>query len=197
MDSQRKRYQALRQAFMRWLEELDFMLAAVDPDYYHTPAGKAINRINNNLKFHPGRPVYKDYFGAALDKAPGTGDFYIQIGLNESLLAGGLWRPAPKVLRSVRDAIDYNGEELKKILSAKSFKQTFGGLYEDERLQTAPKGFPQDHPHIDLLRNKTFAVVHRLSKDAVLKDGFNKAHIVKVYLEMLPFRRFLNHAITV
>jgi uncharacterized protein (TIGR02453 family) len=196
MNTNRGRYTALRTSFINWLEDLDQLIGQADPDYYHTPGRKAINRINNNLKFHPGRPVYKDYFGAALDKAPGTGDFYIQIGLNESLLAGGLWRPAPKVLRSVRDAIDYNGEELKKILSAKSFKQTFGGLYEDERLQKAPKGFSQDHPHINLLRNKTFAVVHRLSKDAVLKDGF-KAHIVKVYLEMLPFRRYLNHAITV
>ena len=196
MDANRARYRQLRLSFMHWLEELDFKLAAADPDYQHTPSDKAVNRINNNLKFHPGKAVYKDHFGAALDKVPGTGDFYIQIGINESLLAGGLWRPAPAVLRSVRDAIDYNGEELEKILGQKSFKETFGGLYEDERLQTAPKGFSRDHPYIHLLRNKTFAVVHRLSGDTVLEADFT-SHVVQVYMEMLPFRRYLNHAITV
>lgn len=196
MDENRNRYRQLRLSFMDWLEELDFMLAAADPDYQHTPADKAVNRINNNLKFHPGKPVYKDHFGAALDKVPGTGDFYIQIGINESLLAGGLWRPAPPVLRSVRDAIDYNGEELEKILGQKSFRDTFGSLYADERLRTAPKGFSRNHPYIHLLQHKTFAVVHRLSRDQVLEADFT-AQVVQVYMEMLPFRRYLNHAITV
>jgi len=196
MDANRKQYTALRHAFIAWLAALDRRLVALDPAYYQTPASKAMNRINNNLKFHPNRPVYKDHFGAGLDQAPGSGDFYIQIGPNESLLAGGLWRPGPEKLRSIRDAIDYNGEELKKILSGKTFQQTFGSLYEDDSLQTAPKGFAKDHPHIDLLRHRTFAVVHRLSMDEVLHPDFSD-RILQVYMEMLPFRRYLNEAITV
>ena len=114
-----------------WLDDLDDTLAVIDKYYYRTPAKKGINRINNNLMFHPHKPVYKDHFGAGLDKAPGTGDFYIQIGINESLLAGGIWRPDPKSLRSIRDAIDYNGAELIKIINKNSFKKTFGSLYVD------------------------------------------------------------------
>ncbi len=66
----------------------------------------------------------------------------------------------------------------------------------DEPLKTAPKGFPRDHRHIDLLRHKTFAVVHPLPKDVVLNSGF-KEYVVQIYLEMLSFRRYLNHAISV
>ncbi len=196
MDAHRRRYQDLRWQFMRWLEATDQQLSALDPDYYHTPANKAVNRINNNLMFHPDRPVYKDHFGAGLDKAPGTADFYIQIGPGNSLLAGGLWRPEPKKLRSLREAIDYNGEELQAILSRKSFVRTFGGLYEDEALQTAPKGFTADHPHINLLRQKTLAVVHPLEPGQVLAPDFQE-YIAQVYLEMLPFRHYLNQALTV
>jgi uncharacterized protein (TIGR02453 family) len=196
LDRHRARYLALRDDFIKWLDALDLKLGEVDPDYYHTPGNKGINRINNNLKFHPNRPVYKDHFGAALDKAPGTGDFYIEIGLENSLLAGGLWRPAPEKLRSVRDAIDYNGGELKKILSGKSFRAAFGGLYQDDPLKTTPKGFYKDHPHIDLLRHKTFAVVHPLNRETVLKKEFQD-HILHIYLEMLPFRRYLNKAISI
>ncbi len=196
MDINRKRYKEIRAEFISWLDDLDNTLADIDKYYYPTPGKKGINRINNNLMFHPHKPIYKDHFGAGMDKAPGTGDFYIQIGINESLLAGGIWRPDPKSLRSIRDAIDYNGEELIKIINKDSFKEIFGSLYIDKKLKAAPKGFIKEHPYIDLLRNKSFAVVHQLSNDQVLSNDF-KEIVIKVYKEMLPFRRYLNNALTV
>jgi len=196
MDTNRKWYKAVRDDFILWLDGINAKLAATDDAYYDTPGRKGINRINNNLMFHPHKPIYKDHFGAGLDKRPNTGDFYVEIGIERSMFAGGLWRPHPNILRSIRDAIDYDGEELKKIINRKSFKARFGGLYEDEKLKMAPKGFSNDHPHIDLLRNKTFAVAMEFSSDLVLKDDF-EVLLMDTYQEMLPFRRYLNKAITV
>ena len=196
MDSNRKWYHEVRNDFIGWLDKMNARLASIDDEYYDTPGKKGINRINNNLMFHPNKPIYKDHFGAGLDKRPGTGDFYVEIGIERSMFAGGLWRPDPKTLRSIRDAIDYDGDELKKILNTKSFKELFGELYEDEKLKTAPKGFSNDHPHIDLLRNKTFAVVTEFSSELVHKNDFEE-FLVSAYKEMLPFRRYLNMAITV
>jgi uncharacterized protein (TIGR02453 family) len=196
MDANRKWYKEVRDDFIGWLNEMNTKLATIDDDYYDTPGKKGINRINNNLMFHPNKPIYKDHFGAGFDKRPKTGDFYVEIGIERSMFAGGLWRPDPKRLRSIRDAIDYNGEELQKILNKKSFKKTFGGLYEDVKLTHAPKGFSNDHQHIDLLRNKTFAVAMEFSTKEVLKKEFGKK-LIGVYKEMLPFRRYLNQAVTV
>lgn len=196
MDANRKWYTDVREDFKAWLDHMNAEVAAIDDDYYDTPGKKGINRINNNLMFHPNKPIYKDHFGAGLDKRPNTGDFYLEIGIERSMFAGGLWRPDPKRLRSIRDAIDYDGEELKKILNKKSFKETFGGLYEDVKLTNSPKGFSNEHAHIELLRNKTFAVATEFSTKEVLKDDFEKK-VVKVYKEMLPFRRYLNQAVTV
>jgi len=148
MDKNRKWYKEVRDDYIGWLNDLDSELAQIDNEYYSTPGKKGINRINNNLMFHPHKPIYKDHFGAGLDKAPNTGDFYIEIGLGESMLAGGIWRPDSRTLRSIREAIDYDGEELKKILNKKSFKETFGTLVVDVALKTAPKGFSNDHQHI-------------------------------------------------
>ena len=196
MDANRKWYKEVRNGFIAWLDEMNSRIAAFDDGYYDTPGRKAIARINNNLMFHPNRPVYKDYFGSALDKAPNSADFYIEIGLERSMLAGGFWRPESKTLKSIREAIDYDGEEFKKIINKKSFKNTFGDLYEDEKLKTSPKGFSKDHPHIDLLRNKTFAVMQTFPNKVVLKDDFEEK-VIRVYKEMLPFRRYLNKAVTV
>ena len=196
MDSNRKWYKEVRDDYISWLDKINVKLAATDDEYYDTPGKKGINRINNNLMFHPNKPIYKDHFGAGFDKRPNTGDFYVEVGIERAMFAGGLWRPDPKRLRSVREAIDYDGEELVSMLNKPSFKTLFGGLYEDEKLKTAPQGFSNDHPHIDLLRNKTFAVATSFSTDVVLKDDFEE-FLINAYQEMLPFRRYLNKAISV
>lgn len=196
MDAHRKWYRSLREDFIHWLDGLDMTMAQLHDDYYPTPGKKGINRINNNLMFHPHKPVYKDHFGAGLDKAPNSADFYIEIGLKHCLLAGGFWRPESKILRSIRDGIDYDGEELQKILDKPSFKKLFGGLYVDEKLTNAPKGFSNDHPHIELLRHKTFAVEHQFDRDEVFREDFDEK-IKQVYMEMLPFRQYLNKSATV
>ena len=193
MDDNRKWYKSIRTEFIHWLDDLDETMAQLHDDYYPTPGKRGINRINNNLMFHPHKPVYKDHFGAGLDKAPHSADFYIEIGLKQCLLAGGFWRPEAKTLRSIRDGIDYNGEELQAILDKPSFKKTFGELYPDEKLTNAPKGFSNDHPHIELLRNKTFGVEHQLKREAIFRSDL-KEKIINVYMELLPFRRYLNQA---
>jgi len=197
MDENRKRYHHVRDNYIEWLRMMDEQLQKVDPEYTSVEARKALNRINNNLLFHPNKPVYKDHFGAGLDQNIGKqGDFYIHIGVNESFLAGGFWKPKKELLNSIRDAIDYNGEELKRIIQKKSFKNTFEFVDDGDSLTTAPKGFSKDHEHIDLLRKKTFAVIHPITKNDVLNDGFVD-HCIKVYLEMKPFRDYLNRAVTV
>jgi uncharacterized protein (TIGR02453 family) len=196
MDLNRKWYKEIRDEFIVWLNSMNSRLSAIDDEYYDTPGKKGINRINNNLMFHPNKPVYKDHFGAGFDKKPKTADFYFELGIERCIFAGGLWRPEPKVLRSVRDAIDYDGEELQKILNKKSFKNLFGGLYEDAKLSKSPKGFSNDHRYIELLRYKTFGVETTFSTELTFEDNFDEK-LISVYKEMLPFRRYLNKAITV
>jgi len=196
MDANRKWYKDVRNDYISWLDEMNTKLADIDNEYYDTPGKKGINRINNNLMFHPNKPIYKDHFGAGFDKRPNTGDFYVEIGIERCMFAGGLWRPESRRLRSIRDAIDYNGDELLKILNKKSFKSTFGRLYEDVKLTNSPKGFSNNHVHIDLLRNKTFAVAQEFSTNEIFSGNFEKK-VIKIYKEMLPFRRYLNQAVSV
>ncbi|AWX43166.1 hypothetical protein HME9304_00153 [Flagellimonas maritima] len=196
MDENRKRYHQVRDWYIEWLNEMDMKLGKVDENYYPTSGKKAINRINNNLMFHPEKPVYKDHFGAGLDKAPNTGDFYIHLGTSESFIAGGFYRPSSKLLSSIREAIDYNGDDFKKIINKKSFKNMFGGLMQDDMLKMAPKGFSQTHKHIELLRHKSFAVSCAVTQKEVQNNNFQDG-VVEIYKEMLPFRRYLNKAVTV
>ncbi|NND62141.1 MAG: DUF2461 domain-containing protein [Flavobacteriaceae bacterium] len=196
MDAHRQEYYTVRDFYIDWLDRMNLRLAQVDEDYFDTPGKKAINRINNNLLYHPNRPIYKDHFGAGLDQVSKQGDFYIEMTVTECFIGGGYWHPSSKVLKSIREAIDYNGEELRAVLNKNSFKKMFGGLIEVDQLSNAPKGYDVDHPHIDLLKRKTFAVGRHFTHKEVLQDDFDE-RVVEVYLEMLPFRRYLNEAVSV
>lgn len=196
MDEHRKEYHKVRDSYISWLDQLNNILESIDPEYFYTSGRKSINRINNNLMFHPNKPIYKDHLGAGLDQKTKQGDFYIEIGLKHNILAGGYWRPKKEILDSIREAIDYNGEELKAIINKPSFVKTFGGLYQDEKLKTAPKGYSKDHPYIDLLRHKTFAVEVTLSRKQILSPNFED-YLCNIYMEMLPFRRYLRQAASI
>jgi uncharacterized protein (DUF2461 family) len=66
-------------------------------------------------------------------------------------------------------------------------------MIEEDALKTAPKGYSKDHPHIELLRLKTFAVMHPLTQKEVISTDF-KNELLKAYDLMLPFRNYLNQA---
>lgn len=196
MDENRKRYHQIKENIYMWLLEVDEALAKVDPHYYRVQSKKAINRINNNLLYHPQKPVYKDHFGMGLDQKPGKSDFYIHLGINECFLAGGFYKPKKSYLDSIRDAIDYDGDKLKAIISEPKFINYFDGLMKEQKLKNAPKGFDKQHPHIDLLKNKSFAVARPLDKKTILSSNFID-EIVDTYQVMFPFRNYLNQAVSV
>ncbi len=194
MDEHRKEYEAIRDDYKEFLSDLNQSLSKIHPDYHDTPGNRAINRINNNLVFHPNKPTYKDHFGAGLDKAKNYADFYIHLGINECFVAGGFYHAPSEILKKIRAAIDYNGKELKKIITSKEFTSYYGKLMEEDALINAPKGYSAQHPHIELLKMKTFAAMHPLTQKEVLNADFKK-ELIKAYTILLPFRDYLNQAV--
>jgi len=69
-------------------------------------------------------------------------------------------------------------------------------LEKGDVLKTAPKGFSQDHKHIDLLRLKSFAVVHAVSQREIMAASFTDK-VINIYREMLPFKNYLEKAVSV
>ena len=68
-------------------------------------------------------------------------------------------------------AADSSGEEMSEILAAlrrrRSLKLSPGGA---EPLKTAPRGFPRDHPRVDLLRQKGL-IAMRTRPSSELQNG--------------------------
>jgi len=71
-----------------------------------------------------------------------------------------------------------------------SLKKAFTG----EKLKTAPRDYPKDHPEIELLKFKSYLAVHNVRNNEVLSDNYLQ-HATKVFKALHPFDKFLNDAI--
>ncbi len=193
MDANRSWYHEAKQEVIDLFEPILESIKEFDPRIVQPSARRSISRINNNLMFHPERPTYKNHFGVVFGYGKGLADFYIGIGVEEVEIAGGLWHPDSEKLRKVRTEIDYEGAQLEKILNSKAFKSRFE-IFKRDTLKTAPKGYPRDHEHIELLRLKSIAALQPLTREDIYSDHFHDI-VVESYKAIVPMLDFINVAI--
>ena len=127
-----------------------------------------------------------------MEQEPG---YYVHIEPGKCFVAGGIYMPNPENLAKIRQEIDYNAAKFLKILNAKEFKKYFDGLSDWDRVKTAPKGYPKDHPHIDLLKNKSFTVSCQFTDTEVNDKNFIKRMAV-VCKSIKQLNDYLNEAIS-
>ena len=75
----------------------------------------------------------------------------------------------------------------------KTFKKHFDGIF-GEKLKLAPKGFPKDFEDIELLKNKHYAVVHKVD-DAFWTSEKLIEELTKIFKIQFLFNKYINKAI--
>src|SRR5204863_7898232 len=96
--------------------------------------------------------------------------------------------------QKIRQEIDYNGKNLKKILANKTFKTYYGELDKEYQLTRPPKGYDKDHPDIEFLKLNSYIVWHKFTDKQLLAKNFDK-EVAKGAKIMKPFLDFLNTAV--
>lgn len=112
-------------------------------------------RPNRDTRFSRDKSPYKTAAAAVVGQAHGgIGTLYIQVSAEGLMVGGGAYMPATEQLARLRDAIadDRTGPELERIVA--SIRGNGGEVGAHEQLKTAPRGYPADHPRIELLRFK-------------------------------------------
>lgn len=105
-----------------------------------------------DARFAKGRPPYKTQQGAFSESEGGAG-FYFHITSAGLMVAAGYYSMMRDQLERFRAATDaeHTGAELAAIVAGLSKRYQIGAI---DALKTAPRGYPKDHPRIDLLRRK-------------------------------------------
>ena len=115
-------------------------------------------RPQRDTRFSTDKRPYQTFCSRAATTAAGIHALlYFQFGVDAVLVAGGCWQPDNATLTAFRQAVD-------NPTTADSFDDTLaqhrgsGFTFDGDALKTAPRGWPHDHPRIDLLRLRNLAL---------------------------------------
>jgi uncharacterized protein (TIGR02453 family) len=114
----------------------------------------------------------------------------VSVSPKEIFAGGGVWQPEADKLQLVRRYVAENGEELREIVTSKKFKQTFGGLSDEDTLKRVPRGYDAEHPFAEYLKLKSFIASKDFSATVALEKGFGQK-IDKVFRDLKPLNDFL------
>ncbi|MGB8859761.1 MAG: DUF2461 domain-containing protein [Ilumatobacteraceae bacterium] len=112
-----------------------------------------IFRPHRDVRFAKDKTPYKDHMGAYAESESGTG-FYLHLSASGMLTGCGYYDMAADQLERFRAAVDApaTGGELEALCAEVRRKGLRLGAMNE--LKTAPRGYPKDHPRIELLRRK-------------------------------------------
>ena len=194
----KKLYDSARENVIELAASIIPKLHKVDPSVSdELDPKKCVMRIYRDIRFSKNKTPYKNNFGISLptlgSKLGGV-EYYLQIQPGKSFIAGGYWMPEAEHLKAIRQEIDYNANDLKKVIDDKEFINLFGEFRKQDQLKTTPKGYDADNENIGLLKLKSFIAWHPLTDKEV--TGPKAAdEIVKVCSRIYPLNVFLKNAI--
>lgn len=110
-------------------------------------------RPYNDVRFAKNRPPYKEHV-AGVGESEGGASFYVQFSASGLMAGSGYYSLATDQLERFRAAVadEHRGGEVVAIVATlRAARLSIGAMSE---LKTAPRGYPKDHPRIELLRRK-------------------------------------------
>jgi uncharacterized protein (TIGR02453 family) len=158
------------------------------------PAEKSLFRIYRDTRFSNDKRPYKDHVAAwwthtGLDKTSGAG-YYFHISAKEVIIAAGAYMPEKDQLAAIRHWLLDHHAEFRKLLDRPAVKNAFQE-FEGNALSRPPKGFPADHPALDLVRCRQWGLSATLPVETALEPAF-AAEVVRHFKLAAPVIAALN-----
>jgi len=196
-EKNRGRYESTRNKFLYLTEVLINEIRSFDPEVGFLEPKNCMYRIYRDIRFSNNKAPFKTNYGSYISRGGRTGGnpgYYFQVQPNgQSFLSGGIYMPDPDKLKAIRNEIFGHPESFLEIIHEPEFQTRFT-LYADDKLKTAPNGYPKDWEYIDLLRYKSYAP-HRLVTDEELFSANLVPALVEDFRLLHRFNQYLYEAI--
>ncbi|MQA61669.1 MAG: TIGR02453 family protein [Actinophytocola sp.] len=147
---------------------MEALLADLEPEFADFGEGKVF-RPYRDVRFAKDKTPYKTHCGAVIERGRGGGAYYVEISPAGLQTGGGCFHLAPDQIARYRQAVDsdLHGPQLARIV--KKLRAT-GWEIKGQRLKTRPRGYPDGHPRLDLLRHKSLYAVRGWEPDDTLHE---------------------------
>jgi uncharacterized protein (TIGR02453 family) len=158
------------------------------------PAEKSLFRIYRDTRFSSDKRPYKTHVAAwwshqGLEKTSGAG-YYFHVSAKELIIAAGAYMPEKEQLAAIRHWLLDNHAEFRKLLARPAVRKTFSE-FKGNALTRPPKGFPADHPALDLIRCRQWGLHADLPVAAALEPSL-AATIIRHFKLAAPVVDALN-----
>lgn len=199
-DQNRKAYENCKADFAALVDAVIIETAKKDASIGHLSAKECIFRINRDVRFSKNKAPYKTNMGASINsggKKSLTAGYYFHFEPGgKSFVGGGLYMAEPDKMKKIRQEIDYNWPEFKKLLNHKNFQQQYGDLDKSEGMSLVrePKGYEKDNPAIEYIKLKSWIALSPIT-DKELTDQQLVKTIAKAFEALQPIIVFLNRAL--
>ncbi len=146
-------------------------------------------RPNRDTRFSKDKTPYKTACYAVGEGEKGEG-CYVGISANGLAVGAGFWMMAPDQLGRYRRAVDDEvlGTQLAGIVGSLRNQKL---RIEGHELKTAPRGYPRDHPRIELLRRKSVAAIRDWEPAAWIGTKGAATRILGVWRTAAPLNSWL------
>ena len=168
----KQRYEdEVKEPALAFVEDIGYRLGGFAP---HLVAdGRSLFRIHRDTRFAKDKTPYKTHVGIYLRHAASTDadtvGLYVHLEPRHVFLGAGIWHPGSAGLKRIRDAIVARPDAWRAAVTEVAPGWT---LADGESLKRAPTGYPPDHPLVDDLRRKSFAVLSPLTQKDATARGF-------------------------
>ena len=191
-------YKAVDKKLKEFAAKLIQGIAAFDPSVAGLTVADCTYRIYRDIRFSHDKRPYKTWTGvfvAPHGKKAGYAGYYIHFEGSGCFLYAGSHCPEPVVLKSIREEILDNGDNMvAAVENSNGFR-----LCTENTLKRTPKDFPTNHKYDNLLRLKDFGVEKPIDlslvaagEEALLTAVLNDLRTIYPLVEIL--NRAINYA---
>jgi uncharacterized protein (TIGR02453 family) len=162
---------------------MEELLAALEPEF---GPGK-IFRPYRDVRFSKDKSPYKNHLAAWL-----TGGGYLQLSASGLATGTGMYHLEADQLGRYRRAVaeEWSGKELTDRIA--TLERAGIGVLGRDSLKTTPRGYPNDHPRIDLLRHKGLVAWQEWPPAAWLGTAAAKTRVIGFLRGSRPLREWLD-----
>lgn len=198
-ENHRPQYEAARNDFQQFVQQLIDQHGKLDPAIKTLDAKACLFRINRDVRFSKDKSPYKSNMGASISsggKKSLLAGYYFHLEPGKAFVGGGMWQPPADMMRKVRQEIDYNWDEFRKLTVSAKFKRTYGDLYagDDMILSRVPQGFDKESPAAHYLKLKSWIATHPLTDDELVSSKLVKTSAAALQA-LYPLLKFLNRSL--
>ena len=160
---------------------MDALLAELTAEFGETK----LFRPYRDTRFSRDKAPYKTAIAARI------GSGYVQFSADGLFAGGGMYHMMPDQLTRFRQAIDADksGRDLERVVA----KVAKSGLdvHAPSELKTAPRGYPKDHPRVEMLRMKGLVAARSWEPAAWLGTAAAKKRVVETLRATKPLLEWL------